>query len=89
MNGTEGQSVIQRHALLGLAAFVMLLFTVYAFAITFWHPVVDPTIQGMILGTLGSSGFGAVMQYFFGSSSGSASKSDTINKLTANGQTGK
>lgn len=72
------QSTIQKHALLGLAAFVMLLFAAYAFAITFWKPISDPTIMGMILGILGSNGFTVVLSYFFGSSAGSSNKDAVI-----------
>lgn len=75
------QSVLQKHFLIILGAFTMLLFTSYAFAITFWTPKVDPTIMGMILGILGTGGFGTVIAYFFGSSAGSAHKTDALSKI--------
>jgi hypothetical protein len=40
----------------------------------------------LLLGSL-SSAFGAVVSYWFGSSSGSAAKSETIAKLTADNPT--
>lgn len=70
--------------LLGIGALAMLMFFAYAIVITVLPTRLDPQVQGVILGILGSGGFTVVISYFFGSSSGSANKTEMLNHLAAN-----
>lgn len=70
--------------ILGVAA--MFMFFGYAVLITLMPPRLDPQVQGVILGILGSNGFTVVLSYFFGSSAGSAAKTDTLRHLVDGGK---
>lgn len=69
--------------LVGLAVVVTIGFFGVLFAMLFLRGV-DPSIRDAFMLMLGAlmSNFTAVMQYFFGSSSGSANKDTAINNLT-------
>ena len=58
-----------------------------AFVLAF-HPAPDSDVFKVIIGGLVTVGFSSIISFYFGSSTGSKSKDDTLNKIAASNITG-
>ncbi len=66
-----------------LTIFLLLVAVAYDFAITFWKPVADPNLIGMVFGILNGTGYTATVNFWLGSSKSSADKDQTISETIA------
>jgi len=61
-----------------LTVLLILLAGIYDVAVTFWKPIEDPAIIGTILGVLNTGGFMSAVGYWFGTTTASKAKDETI-----------